>query len=230
MRTKKAMLLGVILLLMVLLGACAAPSVTPAPAPSVTPAPAPSVTPAPAPIPLKKITVADGPEILDLLSLLPPSFERLDAASEGMSLADMGIYDPMFCEVQLFLSDEPFQMVYCFLSISDSRIEQAGFDAIIRDHQQMEAVLIENIIAGAEEMGMELTVPEIQITEAHMGDATVFAEGQMETYGFMFGFDILWFRQQSAYVYLYSSYDSLERQALVPIAEAIEQRIAQYSH
>ena len=45
MRTKKAMLLGVILLLVVLLGACAAPVPTPTP----TPAPAPTPTPAPTP-------------------------------------------------------------------------------------------------------------------------------------------------------------------------------------
>lgn len=216
----RGVIIIVVVVILALLGACAAPA----------PAPAPVPAPAPPPIPLKKITVADGPEILDLLSLLPPSFERLDAASEDMSLADMDIYDPMFCEMQLFLSAEPFQMVYCFLGITDSRIEQAGFDAMMRDHEQLEAVLIEMIIAGAEEIGMELTVPEVQITEAHIGDAAVFAEGQMEAYGFIFGFDILWFRQQSACVYFYSSYDSLERQALVPIAEAIEQRIAQYSH
>ena len=42
MRTKKAMLLGVILLLVVLLGACAAPTPTPTPAPAPTPTPAPA--------------------------------------------------------------------------------------------------------------------------------------------------------------------------------------------
>ena len=222
----KEIIITVLIIVLTMLVACAAPS----PAQRLAPAPAPAPTPQPSPAPQKKITVEDGPQVLDLLPLLPAGFERLDAASEGMSLADMGIYDPMFCEVQLFLSAEPFQMIYCFLGISDSRIEQAGFDAMLRDHQQVEAVIMENLMAGAEEMGTELIVPEIQIMEVHIGDAAVFAEGQMETYGFIFGFDILWFRQQSACVYLYSSYESLEKQTLVPIAEAIEQRIAQYSH
>jgi len=43
MRTKKAMLLGVILLLVVLLGACAAPPPTPAPTPAPIPSPTPSL-------------------------------------------------------------------------------------------------------------------------------------------------------------------------------------------
>ena len=50
MRIKKAMLLGMILLLVVLLGACAAPAPTPTPVPTPTPTPAPMPTPAPAPV------------------------------------------------------------------------------------------------------------------------------------------------------------------------------------
>ncbi|MBA7687353.1 hypothetical protein ES703_95814 [subsurface metagenome] len=49
MRTKKAMLLGVIFLLMVLLSACAAPAPTPTPAP--TPSPSPVPAPAPTDVP-----------------------------------------------------------------------------------------------------------------------------------------------------------------------------------
>ena len=49
MRTKKAMLLGVILLLMLLLGACAAPVPAPVPPPAPAPPPPPVPTPPPAP-------------------------------------------------------------------------------------------------------------------------------------------------------------------------------------
>ncbi len=59
MRTKKTMLLGVIFLLVVLLGACAAPPPTPAPIPTPTPAPTPTPTPAPAPPAPETVVFAD---------------------------------------------------------------------------------------------------------------------------------------------------------------------------
>ena len=226
------LLLAVLIIGSLAFGACAAPS-APAPAPTPTPEPTPAPTPAPAPkpqpAPISKITIEDGPRILDLFPLCP-GFEKLDAASEGMSLENMGIYDPNCCEVQLFLLEEPFQMTYGFLCIDESRVAQVGFDAVIRDTKQVKTLVEENLKAGAAEEGIELTVPEIQITYPNIGDAAVLAEGQMETYGFIFGFDTLWFRQKSVHVFLYSTYGSLERQTLVPFAEAIKQRIDQYSH
>ena len=55
----------------------------------------------------KKITLSDAPTVLDMAWELSASFERLDAASEGMSNKDMGL-GPDFSEVELFLSEEPY--------------------------------------------------------------------------------------------------------------------------
>jgi len=157
------------------------------------------------------------------------TYEKVDAASEGMSNADLGL-GPSFSEVQLFLSDEPFQMIYGVFALSESRIERAGFDAMLKDEKQIRNLIIESIKQGALEEGVDFQNPEIQITYPVIGDAAILGEGYFSSSGFIIGFDTLWFRAGNAYVFLYSAYYSLERKALLPIAEQLEQRLAQYSY
>ncbi len=130
----KRLILSVLAISAILLGACACPSAPAAPTTQTTPtapiAPTqPKVTP-------KKITLADAPIVLDLSPLLPVSFEHLDAASEGMSNKDLGL-GPKASEVVLFLSEEPYQMIWGFLGIIESRSEHATTDALFRDEQQV---------------------------------------------------------------------------------------------
>ena len=80
----------------------------------------------------KKLTLADAETVLNFLSVLPVTFIKVDAASEGMSNADMGLGDD-FSEVQLFISDEPFQMIYGIITIVDSQIEQASFNSVMNN-------------------------------------------------------------------------------------------------
>jgi len=214
---KSILITALIIVLLALPIACAAPSVTPA------------TTPSPIPASTKQITVYDGPIILDLLTILPPYFMKLDAADEELSKEDMGIYDENVCETQVFLSEEPYQLIYCLFLVDKSRTGQASFDAVIRDEQQMKVLVIEMLKAGAEEEGFELEVPDVQITYPNISDSAVLVEAQMETYGLTIGFDTLWFRDKSAHTLLYSLYYSVERESLVPIAYAIENRLAEYS-
>ena len=60
---------------------------------------------------LQKNTLADAEDILNLSPLLSVDFDKVDAASEGMSNAQSGLGDD-FSEVHLFLCDEPFQMIW----------------------------------------------------------------------------------------------------------------------
>ena len=185
----------------------------------------PSPPPPPAP---KKITLADAPVVLDLSPVLPATFEQVDAASEGLSNADMGLGSDC-SEVELFVSDEPFQMIYCFLYIDESRIARAGFDATIKDERQMESMVVENLKAGALAEGFELQVPQIEITYPDIADSALLGEGFMTSFGMSIGFDTLWFRSNTVYVYLYSLYLSLEKQSLAPIAREIEHQISMFS-
>lgn len=222
----------VILLAMALLVGCAAPAPEPAPTPIPAPTPAPVTapppTPAPAPVPSKKIALEDAPQILDLLPILPASFEKLDAASEGLSNADMEL-GPLFSEVEVFMSDDPFQVIFCYLTICESRVELAVFDAIIKDEQQIKNLIIENLRAGALEEGVELETADVQVTYPTIGDIAVSGVGDVSAWGMSAGFDILSFRCNKVVVSIFSSYMSMERQPLIPIANVITQRVATYS-
>ncbi len=192
-----------------------------------------SCTPSPPPLTEvsspKKITLDDAADILNISLLLPSRFEHIDAASEGMSNEDMGLGSD-FSEVKLFLSEDPFQMIYGVLGISESRIEQAVFDGQIRDEDQIKSVIAENIMIGAAEEGVELEVPTVEITHPRIGDSAILGEGYIETYGFQFGFDTLWFRDKSVIVLIYSLYISADNVSLLKIAEEIENRLSKYSH
>ena len=179
--------------------------------------------------PPKKITLDDAPDILNLTLLLPARFEHLDAASEGMSNEDMGL-GPDASEVQLFFSENPFQMIYCFLGIEESRIEQATFDRQLEDEYQIGAMIENALKEGAAEEGFEVKLPIIEITYPDIGDSTLLGEGYMESYGFQYGFDTLWFRSNTVFVFFYSTYMSSDKVPLLPIAREIEKRLNNYEH
>ena len=178
----------------------------------------------------KKISLEDAPDILNLSLLLPSRFEQLDAASEGFSRANMGFSsnDPI-SEVQLYMSEEPFQVIYGFMAVFESQIEGAKFDAMIKDEYQMERLIAEAIIEGAREEGGEVTVPNIDITHPVIGDKALLGEGYAESFGFQMGFDICCFRIQSVYIALYSIYMSSDKLSLVPLSQEIEKRINRFS-
>ncbi|HSW57931.1 MAG TPA: hypothetical protein VLH15_05985, partial [Dehalococcoidales bacterium] len=173
------------------------------------------------------LTLEKANEILNILFFLPRSFEKVDAASEGLSNAQMGL-GPDFCEVQLFVSDNPYQTIYCFLGLIESRIERATSDALLRDEIQMSNLIMESLKQGAQEEGVNLQNTKISITYPAIGILAMLGEGSFSVEGFTFGFDTLWFRAGNAYVFIYSIYYSQDRTTLIPIAKQIEQRLAGY--
>jgi len=170
----------------------------------------------------------DAHTVLDLTPLRPDTFEHIDAASEGMSNKDMGL-GPDVSEVELFLSEEPFQMIYGMLTIIESRIERAGADAIFKDEQQIKNLLVESIMMGLSEEDVDASYVQTSINYPDIADFAVYGEGQVSAYGMNVGFDILWFRSNKVYVYFYSTYLTPDKQALGPIAREIEHRVSMFS-
>jgi len=178
----------------------------------------------------KKISLEDAPDIINLSLLLPSTFEHLDAASEGFSKADMGFSsDEPISEVQLYMSEEPFQIIYGFIAIYESRIDSAMFDEMIEDEYQARNLIIESLKEGAREEGGEITDADVEITQPVIGDAALLGEGYVESFGINVGFDICCFRIQSVYVLFYSAYMSSDKISLVPLSQEIEKRINRFS-
>ena len=177
----------------------------------------------------KEVTLEDASDIFNISLLLPSRFDQIDAASEGLSNEDLGL-GSHYSEVYVYLAEDPFQLIYCALAISKSRIEQASWDSILKDEYQMKSTIIDNIEAGAEEGGVSLTMPSVDITHPDIGDSAMLGEGYIESYGFQLGFDTILFRSKTVYVVIASLYQSVDKVSLVKIAEEIEKRLDNYSH
>lgn len=176
----------------------------------------------------EKITLADAPLVLDMSSELPTSFERLDATAEGMSNKDLGL-GPDFSEVELFLSEDPYQMVFAYFSIIESKMERATTDALLKDEEQIKPIAIEGLRAGAAEEGLELGDVTVNVTYPNIGDLAVLGSGTVSAYGSSLGYDLLMFKSNKVYVFISSLYLPGENVPLPPLAEGIEQRIGAFS-
>lgn len=177
---------------------------------------------------LKKISLSDATEILDINALLPDRFAQVDPASEGMSNKDMGLGSDC-SEVQLFVSTDPFQMVYGFMAIIDSSIEGAVFDRQLEDDNSMKDMIKEAILAGAEEQGVQAAIPDILVSHPDIGDSSIYGKGSLEILGFYFGFDILFFRNNKVYIFLYSLSMTSDEVDLLAISKEVGNRVSAYS-
>ncbi|MFA5374550.1 MAG: hypothetical protein WC455_02185 [Dehalococcoidia bacterium] len=177
---------------------------------------------------VKKITLADDSTVLNMSTELPASFERLDADSEGMSNNDLGLGSD-FTEVTLFLSEDPYQMVFAYYCIIESRTEQAGSDAVMQDEEQIKSIVISGLQAGAAEGGGEFDEVTVDVIYPSVGELAVLGSGTMSTYGMNIGYDILMFKVNKVYVFICSVYLPGEKTSLVPLGTGIEQRIGTFS-
>ena len=175
-----------------------------------------------------KITLDDSPEVLDMSLELPSNFKNIDAASEGMSNKDMGLGSD-WSEVELFLSENPFQMIFAYMSIIESQVERATADALLKNEEQIKTLVIESLKAGAAEEGIEFAEISVDITYPDLGDMAILGSGAMSIIGIDFGYEILMFRVNKVYVTVCSLCLSSEKQSLITVAEGIVQRIGLYS-
>ena len=88
-----------------------------------------------------------------------------------------------------------------------------------------------DLFAGAVEEGMEPSEfdVEVQITYPNIGDLAVLGSGTMSAYGVSFGYDMLVFKSNKVYVFIFSLNLSEESVSLVPLAEVMEQQIGTFS-
>lgn len=192
----------------------------------ITPTPTPR--PTPTPTLQREITLSDAPELLDLSLLLPARFDHIDAASEGLSNEDLEL-GPEVSEVEVFLSEEPYQLIYGFLIIITSRIEQASTDAMFRDDEQVKSIIEYGMQLGAaEEEIYDLTI-DTQISHPYIGDLAVMGQGIGQSWGMFFGYDVVVFKRNDVYVSLYAVYYSEENKvSLETIASRLDSRLLEF--
>ncbi len=176
----------------------------------------------------QKITLDDSPTVLDMSTELPSNFKNIDAASEGMSNKDMEL-GPDWSEVELFLSENPFQMIFSYMSIIESQVERATADALLKNEEQIKTLVMESLKAGAAEEGVEFAEITVDITYPDLGDMAILGSGAMSIIGIDFKYEILMFRVNKVYVTVCSLCLSADKQSLITVAEGIIERIGLYS-
>ena len=100
-------------------------------------------------------------------------------------------------------------------------------DALLKDDEQAKYFVKENLKALASKEGLEIGAPETDVSHPAVGDLAVLIEGSIKSLGTQYNFDNLTFKVGEVYVYLYSIYFGSDRLSLIPIAQAIEQNIAE---
>jgi hypothetical protein len=204
----------------------------PSPIPSLIPEVQPQVpTPAPTPTPTtpatQKLTLADSSTLLDLSALLPPSFKKADAAAEGFSNEDLAL-GPDFSEVELFMREDPFQFIVCYMGIVEDSFTRSMLDAVFKDDEQVKALIETNMMQGLGAADVDTGELNLQITHPDIGDAAVFGEGYISAAGINMGYDISVFREDNVFVNIESMYFSSEKQSIESFATEIVRRINTY--
>jgi len=222
-RKKLAGIIGGCIIAIIVIAVIATPR-EPTPVPIVEPLPVPS--PTESTVSTREITMADAPAILDMSSDLPVKFEHVDAASEGMSNKDFEL-GPEFSEVELFLSDEPFQEVFAYMTIIESRAEQAVSDNFLRDEEQVKSQILYYLKQGAIEEGVVLTDVELHTTFPNVGELAILGSGEATFDTMRLGYDLLIFKNGKVYVSV-AEYYMGEHLSIVSCTEGINRRIESF--
>jgi len=176
----------------------------------------------------RKITTADAQQVLDFTASLPARFERLNAAEEGMSRADLGLTKE-FSEVEVYLSEDPYDMIFAYYGIIETRLERASSDALFKDDDQVEKMVIEGLRQGAAEEGVDLSDATVNISHPAIGDLAVLGVGQMSSFGINIGYDMLVFKVNKVYVFIMSVYLPGGSFPLLDLAAEVEKTVKTYS-
>ena len=64
-----------------------------------------------------------------------------------MSNQDLGL-GPDFSEVELFVQEDPFRMLACYMTIAENFLERKMLDAICKDDEQVISILQTNLTEG----------------------------------------------------------------------------------
>jgi hypothetical protein len=98
-------------------------------------------------------------------------------------------------------------------------------DALLKNDEQAKYFATENMKALVKKGGVESGVPDIEVTHPAVGDLAVEIDGSTTALGTKYNFNLLTFKVNQVYVYIYSLYFGSDRSPLLPIAQKIEQNI-----
>jgi len=178
------------------------------------------------------MTLEDAAEVLDLSSVLPPGFAKLDewqALSMGVTKESLGLGADA-SDLQIFASDSPPQFVYCFIRIIENWTAQRNAATELLDDSGVRRVtetLLDFWLAQAGTDRSELPELEIVVSHPGIGVEAALAEGGAETQDGAGGFELLSFRSEDkrVFVFVHSWHMSEGHVSVVSLGGEIEDRV-----
>ena len=179
------------------------------------------------------MTLEDARTVLDLSSVLPSGFVKLDewqAYALGVNKENLGLGDDA-SKPQVFQCGSPFQVVYCFLRIIEDEMEQRAAAETLFDESTIHGMIATILDFVALTEGLDLPEPRIVITNPAIGAGATLAEVEMEMEGGTLRFDMLSFRSEDKRVFgfVHSFYPLNGRESVLRLGGEIEQRITAFN-
>jgi hypothetical protein len=172
-----------------------------------------------------KITSADAPFILNMAENLPQRFNKIDSAEMGMTIKDKNP-GPDVSETQLFLSEEPYQMIYGIMLIANGILDRFSFDALLKDDKQFKDYLLKYLNKSAKENDVQMTNFTMSISHPSLGDVSSYATGPINIDGEDYIYSALIFRKYQVYILTVSISLSEEGSvSLIPLGTEIIKRM-----
>ncbi len=175
------------------------------------------------------MTLADASEVLNVIDALPPRFSRLDAELWGYTREDLGV-PPDASVIEVFESQQPIQLVFCFLRIMDDEDARRQVGLTLFDEADIRTVMSYYLTAVADDIGGSASDTQIDISYPRIGAGAALAEGEVTGNEFTLRFKMLRFRSQDSRVFVYvnSLHIGDEAEPPVNIAREIERRITDF--
>jgi len=133
---------------------------------------------------------------------------------------------PDVSEAQLFISENPYQVIYGITILADNLIERGSFDNLINNDQQFKEYILKYLRQSATQRNVEMTEPILSVSHPAIGEVCAFASGIITAEQVRSYFDMLIFRKYQIYVAIYSiSSEDSGRASIIPIGNEIIKRM-----
>jgi hypothetical protein len=179
------------------------------------------------------MTLEDAPAVLDLSSVLPAGFVKLDewqALAQGVTRENLGL-GPDASDLQIFRSDSPFQLVYGFLRIVEDASGQSAAARSLFDEDSIRVMVATFFDFVAAEQGFDLPEPQVTVSYPAIGIGAALAEGEIDIQDGTLTFDMLSFRSadERVFGFVHSWHLPGEQESVLSLGHEIERRITAFN-
>jgi len=172
-----------------------------------------------------KIALSDAPYILNMAENLPPRFLKTDAAQifAPEKIADLGTGAS---GIQLFISNEPYQVIYSVVIKASGFLEQAYYDGLLKDDKQFKDYMLKYLRKSATEYSIQMTDPSFSVSHPSIGDICAYATGTTNIDGEDYTYSTLIFKKYQVYILTVSlSFKDEASVSIIPIGNEIIKRM-----